>query len=150
MKNGFARGKQRYRCRVRGRQFLSSNQVSLEELWDLYSSGKQTYAQLAGRFNRSTKTIQRLLDKAHIEQRKAFSSVAVVIMDTTYFGRGWGVMVFKNSLDGVVLYKQYVRFETNALYLSGIAEIARRGISIQAVVCDERQGLFGLFGDIPV
>jgi hypothetical protein len=96
------------------------------------------------------KTIQRLLDKALIVQRKEFSSVAVVIMDTTYFGRSWGVMAFKNSLDGVVLYKQFVRYETNALYLSGISEIARRGISIQAIVCDGRQGLFGLFGDIPM
>jgi len=83
-------------------------------------------------------------------KRKEFSSVAVVVMDTTYFGRGFGVMVFKNSLDGVVLYKQYVRYETNALYLSGISEIARRGISIQGIVCDGRQGLFGLFGNIPV
>jgi len=59
-------------------------------------------------------------------------------------------MVFKNSLDGVVLYKQYVRYETNALYLSGVAEISRRGIDIQAIICDGRQGLFRLFGDIPV
>jgi len=74
----------------------------------------------------------------------------VVIMDTTCFGRDFGVMVFKNSLDGVVLYKQYFRYETNALYLSGISEISRRGINIQAIVCDGRQGLFGLFGDIPM
>ena len=59
-------------------------------------------------------------------------------------------MVFKNSLDGVVLYRQYVRYETNALYLAGILEISRRGISIQGIVCDGRQGLFGLSGDIPV
>jgi hypothetical protein len=85
-----------------------------------------------------------------ISKHKEFSSVAVLIMDTTYFGRGFGVMVFKNSLDGIVLYKQYVRYETNALYLSGVAEIRRRGIYIQAIVCDGRQGLFGLFGDIPI
>ena len=71
-------------------------------------------------------------------------------MDTTYFGRGFGVMVFKNSHDGFILYKQYVRHETNALYLAGISEISRRGIHIQAIVCDGRQGLFGLFNDIPV
>jgi len=71
-------------------------------------------------------------------------------MDTTYFGRSFGVMTFKNSLDGVVLYKQYVRYETNALYFAGISEIRRRGIDIQAIVCDGRQGLFGLFGDVPM
>jgi hypothetical protein len=59
-------------------------------------------------------------------------------------------MAFKNSLDDVVLYKQFVRYETNALYLSGIAEIARRGIFVQAIVCDGRQGLFKLFSDIPM
>jgi len=116
----------------------------------LYSSGKQTYIQLASHFCCSPKTIQRWLDKALIIKRDEFSAVAVVIMDTTYFGRGFGVMVFKNSLDGVVLYKQYVRYETNALYLSGISEIIRRGISVQGIVCDGRRGLFGLFDDIPV
>jgi hypothetical protein len=129
---------------------LATKRIDLDELWSLYSSGKQTYAQLAERFCCSTRSIQRNLDKVQIVKRKEFSSVAVVIMDTTYFKRDFGVMVFKNSLDGVVLYKQYVRYETNALYLSGIAEIRRRGIYIQAIVCDGRQGLFGLFGDIPV
>jgi hypothetical protein len=122
----------------------------LEELWYLYSSGKQTYNQLAERFCCSTRTIQRLLDKVPVIARKEFSGEAVVIMDTTYFGRSFGVMVFKNSIDGVVLYKQYVRYETNKLYLSGISEISRRGITIHAIVCDGRQGLFGLFNDIPI
>jgi hypothetical protein len=116
----------------------------------LYSSGKQTYNQLAERYGCSAKTIQRRLDKVLIVKRKEFSSVAVVIRDTTYFGRNFVVMVFKNSLDGVVLFKQYVRYETNALYLAGISEIIRRGISIQGIVCDGRKGLFGLFDDIPI
>jgi hypothetical protein len=113
-----------------GRQFSVTGRIDLEELWHLYSSGKQTYAQLAQHFGCSIKTIQRKLDHAPVPQRKEFSCVPVVIMDTTYFGRNFGVMVFKNSLDGVVLCKQHVRYETNALYLSGIAEICRRSISI--------------------
>jgi hypothetical protein len=129
---------------------LTKNRTSLEELWHLYSSGKQTYAQLASHYGCSPKTIQRKLDKVEILHRKEFSCVSTVIMDTTYFGRGFGVMVFKNSLDGVVLYKHYLRYETKALYLAGIAEISRRGITVQAIVCDGRQGLFGLFDDIPI
>jgi len=74
-----------------------------------------------------------------------------VLIDTTYFGRKFGVMVFKDSLTGIVLYKQYVKQETNELYLSGIKEIARRGIKIQAIICDGRKGLFQLFeNDYPV
>jgi hypothetical protein len=71
-------------------------------------------------------------------------------MDTTYFGRKFGVMVFKDSLSGQILYKQYVKQETNKLYQSGIEEIAKRGIKIQAIICDGRKGLLKLFGDTPI
>jgi hypothetical protein len=71
-------------------------------------------------------------------------------MDTTYFGRKFGVMVFKDSLSGQILYKQYVKQETNKLYQSGIEEIARRGIKIQAIICDGRKGLLQLFEGIPI
>ena len=71
-------------------------------------------------------------------------------MDTTYFGRSFGVMVFKDSITGGILYKQYVKSETNNLYLFGIKEITRRGIKIQSIVCDGRKGLFHLFTDIPI
>ena len=71
-------------------------------------------------------------------------------MDTTYLGRSFGAMVFKDSLAGQVLYKQYVKTETNVLYQNGIEEIARRGIKIRAVICDGRKGLFQLFGDVPI
>ena len=62
-------------------------------------------------------------------------------MDTTYFGRKFGVMVFKDSITGQILLKQYVKQETNKLYLSAIEEIARRGIKIQSIICDGRKGL---------
>lgn len=71
-------------------------------------------------------------------------------MDTTYFGRKFGVMVFRDSITGQYLFKQYVKYETNKLYLSGIEEIGRRGISVQAIICDGRKGLLQLFEDIPV
>jgi hypothetical protein len=85
-----------------------------------------------------------------MNKKTSFSSVANVLMDTTYFRRKFGVMVFKDSLSGTILFKQYVKYETNNLYLSGIEEIVRRGISIQSIICDGRKGLFSLFGDIPV
>lgn len=71
-------------------------------------------------------------------------------MDTTYFGRKLGVMVFKDSLSGQILLKQYVKQETNKLYLSGIEQIAKRGIKIQAIICDGRKGLLTLFEDLPI
>jgi hypothetical protein len=71
-------------------------------------------------------------------------------MDTSYFGRSFGVMVFKDSLTGQILLKKYVKQETNKLYLSGIEEVVRRGIKIQSIICDGRKGLFQLFDNIPI
>ena len=71
-------------------------------------------------------------------------------MDTTYFGRRFGVMVFKDAISGKILLKKYVKQETNKLYLEGVAEIARRGIKIQSIICDGRKGLFQLFEGIHI
>jgi hypothetical protein len=90
------------------------------------------------------------LDKVQHIKTTEFDSVANVLMDTTYFGRLFGVMVFKDSLSGKVLYKRYVKYETNILYLQGIEEIRRRGIYIQSIICDGRKGLFQMFDDIPI
>ena len=106
--------------------------------------------QLATKYNCSTKTIQRLVDSIEIKNQTTFPKEVVLLMDTTYFGKRFGVMVFKDSLTGVVLYKVYVKQETNVLYLSGIKEITRRGISIQAIVCDGRKGLLQLVAGTPI
>lgn len=106
--------------------------------------------QLAKKYGCSVKTIQRRLDSVKPQKETSFCSHANVLMDTTYFGRKMGVMVFKDSLSGRILFKQYVKQETNKLYQAGIEEIARRGIKIQAIICDGRKGLFQLFPGIPM
>ena len=70
-------------------------------------------------------------------------------MDTCYFGRSFGVMVFKDSLSGVFLYTCYVKHETNASYAKGLEIIGTRGIKIQSIICDGRKGLLTLYKDIP-
>lgn len=71
-------------------------------------------------------------------------------MDSTYWGRGFGVMLFKDSLTKENLLKYYVKTETNALYIQGINELKSLGFQITAIVCDGRKGLIQSFGDIPV
>jgi hypothetical protein len=105
---------------------------------------------LASHYNCSVKTIQRKIDSIKVIQKTTFPSIVNVLMDTTYFGRVFGVMVFKDSLTKQILFKQYVKQETNLLYEFGLKEIARRGIKIQSIICDGRKGLFKLFDDIPI
>ncbi len=141
---------QRYKCCSCGKQFIKESTIDLVLLWEEYTKGKQTYLQLAGKYNCSTKTIQRKLDTVKLTPKTTFLAIANVLMDTTYFGSKFGVMVFKDSITGDILFKQYVKQESNLLYLKGIEEIAKRGIKIQSIICDGRKGLFQLFPDIPV
>lgn len=133
-----------------GKQFIERQRLQPTAMWQQYTEGKQTYGQLAAKYNCSVKTIQRKIDTVQTGRCTTFPSVVTVLMDTTYFGRTFGVMVFKDGISGQILFKQYVRQETNQLYLSGIEEISRRGIRVQAIVCDGRKGLLQLFKDIPV
>lgn len=126
--------------------FRLKSEVILKE----YLTGKQTYAQLASKYGCSIKTIQRKLDQSSTLQNKNFPSRVNVLMDTTYFGRKFGVMVFKDSITGIILLKKYVKNETNLLYFSGIEEIVRRGITVQSIICDGRRGLLTLFPNIPM
>lgn len=71
-------------------------------------------------------------------------------MDTTYWGRNFGVMLFKDAITKENLLKYYVRQETNALYIQGINELKSLGFQIAGIVCDGRKGLIQSFEDIPV
>lgn len=73
-----------------------------------------------------------------------------MLMDTTYWGRNFGVMLFRDALMKENLLKYYVSHETNALYKQGIEELKEQGFKIQAIVCDGRKGLIQSFKDIPV
>jgi hypothetical protein len=71
-------------------------------------------------------------------------------MDTTYWGRSFGLMLFKDAYSKENLLWYYVTSETNALYIRGINELKSKGFEIIAIVCDGRKGLVGAFNNIPV
>lgn len=71
-------------------------------------------------------------------------------MDTTYFGRSFGLMLFKDAYTKENLLKYYVKSETNAFYKMGVEQLLRQGFDIKAIVCDGRKGLIQSFENIPV
>jgi hypothetical protein len=60
--------------------------------------------QLAQKYNCSPKTIQRKIDSVKPTPKTTFLNVANVLMNTTYFGNKFGVMVFKDSITGDILF----------------------------------------------
>jgi hypothetical protein len=60
-----------------------------------------------------------------------------VVLDTVYWGRNFGLMVFKEANKDKVLYWQYVKYETIALYLEGLRNLESQ-YEVKAIVCDGR------------
>ena len=149
-KNGRQNGKRRYKCHDCGRQFDGGRRINPQALWQAYTAGKQTAAQLAAAYGCSRQTILRHLKKAAPKTRFAAPKCVNVVMDTTYFGRRFGVMVLFDSISGKALSVTEVKNETNALYAEAIGSLKAKGIEIQSIVCDGRKGLPQLFPDIPV
>ena len=129
---------------------MGGQRINNAILWQEYTEGKQTYAQLAKKYCCSIKTIQRRLDSIQVKEEEREPRKVIVLTDTTYWGRGLGVMLFKDSITKENLLKYYVKQETNALYKAGIEELRHKGFEVLAIVCDGRKGLTQSFKGIPV
>ncbi len=139
-----------YKCAHCGKQFLGGNRLHNDDLWEEYMLRKQTYAQLAKKYNCCIKTIQRRIDAVKVNNNRKEPRKIVVLMDTTYWGRGFGVMLFKDGLTKENLLKYYVKNERNALYVQGINELKSMRFQIMGIVCDGRKGLIQSFKNTPV
>jgi len=141
---------QLYKCHNCGKQFLGGNRLNDAQIWFDYTAGKQTYKQLAEKYNCSIKTIQRRIDSYEVKNIAPVPRQVIILMNTTYWGRNFGVMLFKDALTKENLLKYYIKTETNALYNKGIEELKSKGFTILAIVCDGRKGLIQSYIDIPV
>lgn len=151
-KDGFMRNKQRYRCCSCGYVFQNKGRKSprVESLlWKQYSIGKQTYKQLARQYGVSIRTIQRRLDSVTFKAKKVQPWSCVLLIDTTYFWRDFGVMVMRNALTKVILRISIVAHESYDQYHDDVAFLQSEWWDIQAIVCDGKKWLLGGFGEIP-
>lgn len=71
-------------------------------------------------------------------------------MDTTYWGRNFGLMVIKDALRNKILWRKYVRYETIKDYLEGVEWLKFQGFRIYGVIIDGMRGLAQALHPIPV
>jgi len=141
--------KQLYKCLACGKQFLGGQRLDRSQVWKEYIHGKQTYEQLASKYGKSERTIRRLLAPVVVIPPPKSPRKIVLLMDTTYWGRNFGVMLFKDAWTGENLHKIYVQSESVALYRQGVLALEEMGFDIAAIVCDGKRGLLGGFGSAP-
>ena len=73
----------------------------------------------------------------------------VIVMDTTYFKRFFGVMVWRCPHQKKNLLWRFLPYETIAAYKDGVAQLRAQGWNIKAIICDGRRGLLQGFS-VPV
>ena len=74
----------------------------------------------------------------------------VGIADITFWGRGYGVLVFRSWDLKQNLYWTEVTTETAAAYLEARQTLEKLGYSFKAMILDGRKGIREVFADLPV
>jgi len=69
----------------------------------------------------------------------------VGLMDATYWGRNWGLLVIKDALSGKVLWRKYIKQERLADYKEGVDYLEGLGFVFDGIVCDGLKGMFKQF-----
>lgn len=141
VRNGVRGRKQLYKCKSCGRQFLGGVRRDKAQVIADYVERKQTLAQLAVKYGVNEKTIRRDLEGMRYVHKIAKYKDVTIQMDTTYWGRDFGLMVIRDALRGKVLWHKYVRHETIAQYVEGVDWLKRNGFRIYGVVIDGMKGL---------
>jgi len=100
--------------------------------------------QLSSRYHLSHDTIGRMLDSIRVPRMISAIKQVVVLMDATYWGRNFGVVVLKDCRTGRVLWRKFVRYETLSDYQEGIEWLESHNFTIEGIVCDGLRGMFQL------
>ena len=94
--------KQLYKCKSCGRQFIGGYRREKSQVITDYVEGKQTLSQLASKYGVSEKTIRRDLSEMRYVHKISRYKDVTVQMDTTYWGRSFGLMVIRDAARHVV------------------------------------------------
>lgn len=148
--NGLRGHVQRYKCKCCGRRFSGGEHRDKQQVITDYIEGKQTVAQLATKYGVNERTIRRDLKGMRYVRKISKDKHVVVQMDTTYWGRGFGLMVIKDALRKKILWRKYVTHETIADYMEGVQWLKRNGFKIYGVVIDGLRGLAQALRPYPV
>jgi len=154
MKRGKAsNGKQRFLCKKCGSSFIIRNHSNNwpTELFQEYVFGKQTLQQLADKHSTSKRTIQRHLDQ-YQENQSSTQPVrsAVIGVDCSFFGQGYGIIVVRCPGMKKNLYWKAITTENKAVYEEARRYLENAGFTIQAVVLDAKHGIKEVFSDLIV
>lgn len=97
-KKGIEDSVQRYQCNDCKKKFRSKRNTKrvAESLWKEYSVGKQTLNEIGAKVGRSYKWVRTRLDEVAVLPDHIEPQATIIVPDTTFWGRRYGVCVFRS------------------------------------------------------
>ena len=116
--------------------------TSPQSLYEEYVKGKQTLSEIAEKHGISVSTVQRRIRKVHSTRIVSKYKEVVILMDATYWGRNFGVLLIVDAYRKRLLWRKFLdKKETIADYLEGIEWLRENNFIIRGIVCDGLRGL---------
>jgi len=119
-------------------------------MWDSYVWGKQTLAQLAGSYGKSIPWTRKMLDTYIPIVTLIKPQPLVLLADVTFFGRGYGILVFRSQKLKKNIYWKEIAQENPWIYREARIELENKGFTITGMVLDGKRGIREVFSDVPV
>lgn len=143
-KDGTRKGRQKYKCLACGSYFSAKNKknpVWIGKAYRDYTIHKQTYKELSKRYNKSHKTLRKYFDKfaAVTGELKPINEPIVLILDATFFGRGYGILLARTPKK-VLLWEEIIS-ETVQAYSIFLNNLETAGYTFSGFVIDGRRGV---------
>lgn len=114
-------------------------------LFKAYVWKRQSIAQLALQEHRSHVWIKKQLDSVTPVHTASVPTKTVIAADMTFWGRGYGVCVFRSPARKENLWWKESQFETPWIYEAGLNQLQRDGWTIAAAVIDGKRGVAQVF-----
>lgn len=152
-KDGKQSGRQRYECKLcRYRfQYKKREKILKQNLWDEYTHGKQTLPELGEKYGHTPWWVRNKLDDHIVSMpTDVMPQATIIVPDTTFWGRSYGVCVFRSWNLKRNIWWNEVPGEKVAHYHYGRKILEEIGWVFLAAVVDGRRGLATVFKDIPV
>lgn len=152
-KNGKRDKIQRYKCVSCGHRFTNTKRTSRAsaQLWREYAHGKQTLEELSDATGRSHIWVRKQLDAYTVSKESDVTpQKTVIVPDTTFWGKHYGVTVFRAWTIKKNIWWDEVDGERMATYHYGRKICESKGWIFTAAVIDGRRGLAAVFKDMPV
>lgn len=143
---------QRYLCITNGHAFRSSRRPDRKrrELFHDYVWKRQSLGQLAKNDGHSARWVKQQIDRSTHPSTPLTPQSTVLAADTTFWGRQYGVVVFRSPILKKNLWWEETVLETPDVYARGYAALRDAGWSITAVVLDGKRGIPKVFAGVPL